>query len=134
MLSTIHHVGHLTARFDRTLAYYRDTLGGEVAVTTDVDGKVDVAFVEWPDLRIELVSRTERGTYLDELLDALEAESPYHLAVVVDDIAESAVRLEERGIPMFDEEPVDGLGPYRRAFADPDAVPGLPIELIELEG
>lgn len=133
MFSNTHHVGHLTDDFDDTLRYYRNVLGGTVAESSSVDGKVDVAFVEWPKFRIEVVSRHERGTYLDDLMDALLAESPYHLAVVVDDIEAAMAHFESHGIPMYDEEPVGGLGPYVRAFPDPAATSGLPVELIELD-
>jgi len=134
MVTGLHHIGHLSEEYDQALAYYQDALGGTVAESTTVDGAVEVAFVEWPEFRIELVGRRERGTYLDELLDALLDESPYHLAVTVEDIADSAAALEAAGYPMFDPEPVGGLGPYVRAFVDPGVVPGPPLELIELDG
>lgn len=132
VFSDIHHVGHLTDNYDATLAYYRDALDGTVAEQTVVDDAVRVSFVEWPGVRIELVGRERRGTYLDELLDELEATCPYHLAVVVDDIDIAMERMEREGFPMYDETPVDGLGPYVRAFVEPAVVPGLPIELVEL--
>lgn len=132
VLSGLHHVGHLTHDFDQSLAYYRDALGGSVGEQTVVEDSVRVVFVEWPDFRVELVDASERGTYLDELLDALVAESPYHLAVTVPDIESAMSSLSENGYPLFDDEPVEGLGPYVRAFVEPDAVPGPPLELIEL--
>lgn len=134
VLSGLHHVGHLTDDYERAMAYYRDALGGTVEETATVDGAVDVAFVTWSDFRVEVVGRTARGTYLDELLDELLDVSPYHLAVTVPDIAEAAAAMEAEEYPMYDAEPVDGLGPYVRAFVDPAAVPGLPLELVELDG
>ena len=133
VLSGLHHVGHLTDDYERAMAYYRDTLGGKIETTTTVDDAVDVAFVTWGSFRVEVVARDTRGTYLDDLLDSLFDVSPYHLAVTVPDIAEAAATLEAEGYPMYDVEPVDGLGPYDRAFVDPKAVPGLPLELVELD-
>lgn len=133
VFSNLHHFGHLTDDHDRTLRYYRNVLGGSVEESSTVDEKVDVTFVEWPQFRVEIVSRRERGTYLDELLDKLLDESPYHLAITVPDIDTAMAALEDDGIPMYNEEPVGGLGPYVRAFPEPSATPGLPIELIELE-
>lgn len=134
VFSGLHHVGHLTDEYESTMAYYRDVLGGDVRETTVVDDAVEVAFIEWPDFRVEVVGRSARGTYLDDLLDELSDVSPYHLATTVPDIEEAMAALQEEGYPMFDPEPVEGLGPYVRAFADPSAVPGLPIELVELDG
>ena len=133
MISDLHHVGHFAEDYDRTVEYYRDALGGAVGETSSIDGAVDVAFVEWTGFRVEVVARTERGTYLDGLLDALLEESRYHLAGTVPDIDAAMASLSDDGYPMFDERPVDGLGPYVRAFVRPDAVPGLPIELVELD-
>lgn len=133
MLSGLHHVGHVTDEYDRTVRFYQKALGGTVGETTTIGGAVNVAFVEWPSFRIEVVARDEHGTYLDELLDELLDASPYHLAITVPDIGEAITSLANEGYPMFDERPVEGLGPYVRAFVEPSAVPGLPIELVELE-
>lgn len=132
VLSELHHVGHLTDDYERAVTYYCDVLSGTIEETTTIEDAVEVAFIIWPGFRVEVVARKERGTYLDALLDDLTAVSPYHLAVTVPDVEEAMAGLERRGYPMFDEEPVDGLGPYVRAFVVPDAVPGLPLELIEL--
>lgn len=132
MFETLHHVGQLVEDIDRVRTFYENVLGGEVTATADIEGKVEVAFVEVGGTAAELIARNERGTYLDDLLDAHQAVSDYHLAYVVEDIATVAADFEEAGYPMFDEEPVGGLGSYVRAFLDPAAVPGIPIELVEL--
>jgi catechol 2,3-dioxygenase-like lactoylglutathione lyase family enzyme len=133
MLTDIHHLGHVTDEFERTIAYYRDVFGGTVSDHTTVDGAVHVAFLEWPEFRVEVVCRERRGTYLDPLLDELGEVSSYHLAVVVDDIDAAMDGMEREGFPMYDETPVEGLGPYVRAFVEPSAVPGLPVELVALD-
>ena len=132
VLSELHHVGHLTDDYERAITYYCDVLSGTIEETTTVEDAVEVAFITWSGFRVEVVARKERGTYLDPLLDNLLAISPYHLAATVPDIEETMAELERRGYPMFDKEPVDGLGPYVRAFVAPDAVPAQPLELIEL--
>lgn len=133
MLDSLHHVGHLTDDYGSTLSFYRDVLGGTVTDRTTVDDAVSVAFAEWPGLRIEVVCRDERGTYLDDLLDALREESPYHLAVTVPDIERAMASMEDQGYRPFDPDPVEGLGPYVRAFVTPEDTPGLPLELVELD-
>lgn len=132
MFEGVHHVGHLVDDIDETTAFLTDVLDGTVTETATVDGKVDVAFVELPGQTVELISRRERGTYLDDLLDAHLEVSTTHTAFVVSDIAAAASMLETAGYPMFDPEPVEGLGPYVRAFVSPAAVPTPPIELVEL--
>lgn len=131
MFEGLHHVGQIVDDIDETTAFYRDVLGGTVASTGSVDGKVDVAFVDLPAYRTELICRHRRGTYLDDLLDELVERSASHVAFVVSDIDAAMASFEDAGYPMYDEEPVGGLGPYVRAFVDPHEVPGTPIELVE---
>jgi|AntDeeMinimDraft_4_1070355.scaffolds.fasta_scaffold01199_9 catechol 2,3-dioxygenase-like lactoylglutathione lyase family enzyme len=131
MVEGVHHVGQIVDDIEETKAFYTDVLDGTVTSTGSVDGKVDVAFVELSEFRTELICRHERGTYLDDLLDELVAKPESHVAVVVDDISAAMATFEDAGYPMHDKEPVEGLGPYVRAFVEPSAVPGMPIELVE---
>jgi catechol 2,3-dioxygenase-like lactoylglutathione lyase family enzyme len=133
VLTDIHHVGHLTDEYEQTVTYYRDVFDGTVSDHTTVDDAVHIAFVEWAEFRVEVVCRERRGTHLDPLLDELSEVSPYHLAVVVADIDDAMAWMEREGFPMYDETPVEGLGPYVRAFVEPAAVPGFSVELVELD-
>lgn len=133
MLEGVHHIGQLVDDIDETKTFLTETLGGTVTETASVDGKVDVAFVELPEYRAELICRRERGTRLDDLLDALLEVSPTHTAFIVADIDAAMGAFENAGYPMFDSEPVEGLGAYSRAFVSPAAVPMAPIELVELD-
>ncbi|MFC7156894.1 VOC family protein [Halomarina halobia] len=131
MFEGVHHVGQIVDDIEETKAFYRDVLDGTITSCGSVDGKVDVAFVELPEYRTELICRHERGTYLDDLLDELVAKPESHVAFVVDDIVAAMETFEAADVPMHDEEPVEGLGPYVRAFVEPSEVPGTPIELVE---
>lgn len=133
MISGIHHLGIIVDDYDQTVTFYRDVLGGELETETSVDGKVDVAFLRVPGGKVEVIARRERGTYLDELLDDLRDRSEYHVAYTVPDIEAAMSQLDEHGVRMYDREPVGGIGAYVRAFVEPSDVPGLPIELVELE-
>ncbi|PSQ17541.1 hypothetical protein BRD00_07515 [Halobacteriales archaeon QS_8_69_26] len=134
MIAGCHHVGLVVDDYVRTVEFYRDVLGGEVTTETDVDEKVRVAFVDLPDHAVEVIVREERGTELDDLLDVLRERSDYHVAYVVPDVEAAMVALEREGYRLFDETPVEGLGPYVRAFVHPADVPGIPVELVELDG
>lgn len=133
MISGIHHLGMIVDDYERTVAFYRDVVGGDLKTETSIDGKVDVAFIRIPGGRLELIARRERGTYLDELLDELGDHSQYHVAYTVPDIEAAMVTLDEHDVEMYNREPVGGVGAYVRAFVDPESVSGLPIELVELQ-
>lgn len=119
--------------YEGTVAFYRDVMGGDLETETSIDGKVDVAFVRISGGRLELIARRERGTYLDELLDALGDHSRYHVAYTVPDIEAAMVTLDDHDVDMYNREPVGGVGAYVRAFVEPESVPGLPVELVELQ-
>ena len=133
MITGCHHVGLVVDDYERTVGFYRDVLGGDLATETDVDGKVRVAFVDFPGHAVEVIAREERGTRLDDLLDALRERSDYHVAHAVEDIEAATAAVEREGYRMFDESPVEGLGPYVRAFVHPYDVPAIPVELVELD-
>lgn len=127
----IHHVGQIVDDYETVVAFYEQMFDGQVRDEVSVDGKVHAAFVELPDHAVEIVCRTERGTHLDGILDALTAQSRYHVAYDVPDIDAALDGFESEGYELFNDEPVEGLGAYVRAFVSPDATPGIPIELIE---
>ncbi|WP_435181356.1 VOC family protein [Halorussus sp. AFM4] len=113
-----------------TATFYCDLLDGELREETSVDGRVDLGFIQTSGGKVELITRNERGAYLDDLLDEIQDHSQCHVAYPVPDIATSKETLEDRGIELYDCEPVDGTGAYVRAFV----APGVPIELVDLNG
>lgn len=134
MIEDINHIGMIVDDYEGTVAVYLDVMGGTVADEVSVDGKVDIALVGVAGGQLELIARRERGTYLDGLLDALLEQSPYHVAYEVSDMAVAMASLADHGIEMYNDEPVEGIGAYVRAFPDPASVPGLPFELVERRG
>lgn len=132
MLTGLHHVGQIVDDYEATLAFYRDVLGVSVIEEDDIEGAVRLAFTELPDCQVHLIAREQRGSDIDDLLDTLLEVSPYHVAYTVTDIEDAIDHVETAGYAMYDTEPTSGLGPYRRAFADPERTPGIPFEFIEL--
>jgi hypothetical protein len=90
-----------------------------------------MAFTDAPNCELHLIARERRGTAIDPLLDSLLAVSPYRVAYAVPDVREAISCVEGAGSEMYDSEPVSGLGPYERAFADPESMPGIPVEFVE---
>lgn len=130
--ASIHHIGQIVDDYDTVVAFYEKMFDGQVRDEVSIDGKVNAAFIELPDHAVELVCRTERGTHLDGILDALTAQSRHHVAYAVPDIDAALDSFESEGYELFNDEPVEGLGAYVRAFVSPDGTPSIPIELIEV--
>jgi catechol 2,3-dioxygenase-like lactoylglutathione lyase family enzyme len=133
---SFHHVGQLVPDYEAALDLYEGVLGATVFETRTVRNEagnpgVRMAFCELADRQIHLICRDRHGTEMDELLDTLAAVSPYHVAYLVSDLEGAIAAMDEAGFSMYDTHPTDGLGPYQRAFADPESVPGIPFEFIE---
>lgn len=133
MITGCHHIGQMVDDHDEVVEFYCETLNGTLGETVTIEERVRVSFIDLPETRLEVIERTERGTYLDELLDELLARSQYHVAYTVMDIHDGMASLEANGYRLFDPEPVEGVGLYVRAFVHPADVPGMPIELIGIK-
>jgi len=126
----VHHVGQLLdADFERSVAFYRDTLGLTLRATTD--GPVRVAFFETDSAEFHLIVRESRGSPADPLLDAIRARSAAHVAFEVEDLAAAMADAADTGLEFLGDPPEDGLGPYRRAFVAPAGHVGIPFEFVE---
>jgi catechol 2,3-dioxygenase-like lactoylglutathione lyase family enzyme len=55
----------------------------------------------------------------------------HHVAVVVDDLRETARSLGERGIDLLEPEPVRGAGPFLCNFLPPEHTGGVIVEYIQ---
>lgn len=125
----LHHVGQVVhADFADAVAFYEATLGRPPRGTTD--GAVRVAFFETPSAELHLIVRESRGSGIDGLLDRLLDRSTAHLAFAVPDLEAAMTDATDRGLSFLGDPPEEGLGPYRRAFVDPDHL-GVPFEFVE---
>jgi glyoxylase I family protein len=125
-LKSIHHVAIICADYDRSRAFYSDTLGlsivREVYREARQSWKCDLALSD--GVQLELFSfpapppRPSRP----------EAQGLRHLAFVVDDIEASIAALRQRGVTCEPIRVDEYTGRRFTFFADPD---DLPIELYE---
>lgn len=123
------HVAVKTADLDRDIAFYRDSLGGEVIDRAEGSGE------RADDLTYAALSVADKRVYLFETAPyeaaGLVGELPpgfLHFGYVVDDIDAAAAELAADGVP-FVMEPTD-FGPLRVAFFRSPG--GTRIELLEI--
>ncbi|MGA9288043.1 MAG: VOC family protein [Anaerobacillus sp.] len=127
MFTKVHHVAIICSDYERSKAFYVDTLGLNIIEETYREErgsyKLDLAVGE--HTRIELFSfpqAPERPSYP-------EARGLRHIAFEVIDLEAAVQRLMIRGVHSIEEVRIDELTKKRFTFfADPD---GLPIELYE---
>jgi catechol 2,3-dioxygenase-like lactoylglutathione lyase family enzyme len=124
------HVAVKTTDLDRDIAFYRDSLGGEVIDRAEGNGgradEVTYAALSVADKRVYLFETApyEAGGLVEELPPGF-----LHFGYVVDDVDAAAAELAADGIP-FVMEPTN-FGPLRVAFCRSPG--GTRIELLEIE-
>jgi catechol 2,3-dioxygenase-like lactoylglutathione lyase family enzyme len=125
------HVAIKTTDLGRDVAFYRDSLDGEVIDRAEGSGE------RAADLTYAALSVADKRVYLFETAPyeaaGLVDELPpgfLHFGYVVDDVDAAAAELAADGVP-FVMEPTD-FGPLRVAFCRSPG--GTRIELLEIEG
>lgn len=126
LLTSIHHVAIICSNYQRSRAFYSDTLGlsivREVYREARQSWKCDLALSD--GVQIELFSFPEPPLRPSRP----EAQGLRHLAFVVDDIDASIATLLQRGVTCESVRIDEYTGRRFTFFADPD---DLPIELYE---
>jgi methylmalonyl-CoA/ethylmalonyl-CoA epimerase len=132
-LGRVHHVALIVADLDRSLGFWRDTLGLPVELVLPIEhDRVTIAFLAVGESKVELVMPTDDTTGVARFL-ASKGEGFHHVCFEVDNLAETLIRLEIDGIELIDTAPRRGAeGPV--AFLHPRSCHGVLVELIEAPG
>lgn len=129
----IDHLGIATNSLDEALKFWRDALGLELKhVETVEDQKVRVAMLPAGEPRIELLEPTSEDSPITKFLQK-RGGGLHHIAVRVDDIRDTLLRLKSEGMRLIDEEPRVGAGGCLIAFVHPSSTNGVLLELVQEE-
>ena len=117
----LHHAGVVVANLERSIAFYGDVFGLEVAERLDFGGE-RLAFLQVGPARLELIESAPQAPRRTGLVD--------HVALEVRDLGGLLRHLEQRGVTLVDREPIDVPGLNARILfcLGPD---GERIELFE---
>ena len=94
----LHHAGVVVANLERSIAFYGDVFGLEVAERLDVGGE-RLAFLQVGAARLELIESAPQAPRRTGLVD--------HVALEVRDLGGLLRHLEQRGVTLVDREPID---------------------------
>ncbi len=146
MIRGVHHTSRTVSDLDRSLGFYRDLLGLNVVLDTEMRGTMLEREVAMPGARLRFVLLETGGDTFLELLqyhapsgapfppDAKPADvGAHHVALIVDDIASTHRTLGAAGVEFtYPPQEVDA-GAFRGHWTaycyDPD---GLVVELWQL--
>lgn len=127
----INHLGIATKGIDEALKFWQDALGLENVHTETVeDQKVRVAMLPIGDTKIELLEATSEDSPIAKFLEK-RGGGIHHVAVEVENIEESLVKLKKEGARLIDEKPRVGAEGCLIAFVHPSSSNGVLLELIQ---
>lgn len=130
-LGPIDHVGIAVADLEKSLAFYRETLGIPVAAIEEVaDQQVRTAIFFAGTGRVELLEATSPESPIAKFI-AKRGEGIHHLALRVDDVAAKLAELKAQGVQLIDQAPRIGAGGHLIAFVHPKATGGVLLELCQ---
>lgn len=125
------HIGIAVRNLDEALRLYHEALGlplhGRESVASD---GVNAAFLPAGDTELELLEATDPDSPVARFIEK-RGEGIHHIALEVDDVAETLKTLRGRGYRLIDDEPRIGAGGVRVAFVHPRSTSGVLIELCE---
>ena len=127
----INHLGIATKGIDDALEFWTEALGLENVHTEIVeDQKVRVAMLPIGESRIELLEPKSEDSPISKFIEK-RGGGIHHIAVEVDDIEATLMRLKEKGMRLIDESPRIGAEGCLVAFVHPSAANGVLLELVQ---
>mgnify|MGYP001320514989 FL=1 len=127
----IDHLGIATKSITESLKFWGDALGLENVHTEVVEEqKVRVAMLPIGESRVELLEPTSDDSPISKFLEK-RGGGIHHIAVEVENIAESLAKLKAEGARLIDETPRIGAEGCLIAFVHPATTGGVLLELIE---
>jgi methylmalonyl-CoA/ethylmalonyl-CoA epimerase len=128
MIDKIHHIGIAVHDLDKSLEFYRDTLGLHVhALDTVEDQGVRAALLTIGESEIELLEPTHPGANMAKFLER-KGEGLHHICFQTADVDGDLEVLKAKGVELVDQKSRLGLAGMI-CFLHPKASRGVLVEL-----
>ena len=133
MISRIDHVSIAVRDQEKADHFFRDILGAVAGVGMgDPRTKFFWQIFSLGDLsRLEIISPTEKGSFLDGFLKDREG-GVHHITLQTPDLRKAMTHLEEQGIPFFGYNEYPG-GIWKEIFIHPRHAFGVLIQIAEFK-
>lgn len=131
MTISIHHIAIAVHDLEEALAFYRDTLGLEVARRCQVPEEgIEIAFLPTPTAEIELLQPLDQESRVARFLEK-RGEGLHHLCLAVENLEAAMGRLRAAGVRLLSAEPRVSSRGTRYVFVHPGSAHGVLVELYE---
>jgi methylmalonyl-CoA epimerase len=128
------HIGIAVRSLEESLRFYTDLIGLELKASETVESeRVNVAMLPAGTAvgapRIELLEPADEKSVIARFLEK-HGPGLHHIALRVEDLSETAKRLESAGARLLNE-PRSGAGGHSYVFVHPSSAAGVLLELIQ---
>ncbi|MBT3315695.1 MAG: methylmalonyl-CoA epimerase [Anaerolineae bacterium] len=131
-ITKINHIAVAVSDIDKSLSFWRDALGLELAELRDVPAEsAQIAFLPVGGTEVELVRPTTDDSGLAKYIEK-HGEGMHHLCLETDDVDAMMAQLKEKGIQLINESPRTGADGKKYAFIHPKSTGGVLVELYEV--
>jgi methylmalonyl-CoA epimerase len=130
-ISKLNHIAVACRDIDKHIKLFSEAFGVDHSEIVEVPSQgVKVAFLEFPNIKIELIAPLDDKANLNKFLDK-KGEGLHHISMAVDDIRAALTGLAEKNVDAIDKEPRLGAEGKPVAFLHPKTTGGVLIELEE---
>ncbi len=130
-IKNINHIAVVVDDMEKSLSFWRDALGLEMAELRDVPAEAaQIAFLPVSGSEVELVRPTSDDSGLAKYL-AKRGPGMHHVCLEVDDIVAMLAQLKAKRVRLINEEPRSGANGRKYAFIHPEATGGVLVELYQ---
>lgn len=128
------HIGIAVRSLEESLRFYKDLIGLELKASETVESeRVKVAMLPvgagFSAPRIELLEPSDEKSVITRFLEK-HGPGLHHIALRVQDLSETAKRLEKAGAQLLNA-PRRGAGGHSYVFVHPSSAAGVLLELIQ---
>ena len=130
-ITHIEHIGIAVKSLEESIAYYEGVLGLKCYAVEEVkEQQVKTAFFMVGQTKIELLESTDPEGPVGRFLEK-KGEGVHHIAYATENLEESLVEMEEKGVALIDKKPRKGAEGLDIAFLHPKSTHGVLTELCE---
>lgn len=130
-LKRIKHIAVAVKDIDHHLKLFGEKFGlPHSEIITVEDQGVRVAFIEFENIKIELISPIDDAANLNKFLEK-RGEGLHHICISTNDVADTLEALTSKGVESIDKKPRPGAEGKPVAFLHPKSTGSVLIELEE---